>query len=338
MQLLTPEDLKKELPLSKQAEEFVQHSRLQAKAIFDRRDPRLLFIIGPCSIHNVDEALAFGKKLKELSREVEDRCMLIMRTSIEKPRTSTGWKGLVHDPHLNDSADLSHGLRLARSLFLELATTEQPIAMEFLSPTLAPYLEDLVTFGWIGARTTSSQNHRILASDLPMPIGFKNSVDGNIESAIHGVNVARHSHTYLQIDETGRIQQKKTAGNPHALVILRGSTTATNYDRESVQETLSALRQLELPPRVLIDCSHGNCSGKYYQQKEVFQSGLEQIQEGNQQILGMMLETHLEAASQKITHPISDLQPGVSITDPCLDFATMAELVQSSSSMVMSST
>ena len=341
MHLLTPAQLKYQLPLSPEIASFIEEGQKRVQKIYDRHDQRTLLIVGPCSIHNVEEGLLFGQKLKKLADEVSEKCMLVMRSSVEKPRTSGGWKGLVHDPHLNDASDLSHGLFQARSFFLELAKIGQPIAMEFLTPMLAPYFEDLITWGWIGARTSSSQIHRLLASDLPMPVGFKNSVDGNVAAAIHGVHVAKHPQTYAQIDEEGKLIAKKSKGNPYAHVILRGSNEETNFDSESVQSTLSQLRQLELTPRVIIDCSHGDARGHYFQQKEVFQNVLGQIEEGNQQILGMMIESHLEAASQKLTPLLSELQPGVSITDPCLDFASMEELVHlayDSSSMVMSST
>lgn len=339
--LRSPAQLKKELPLSVEMAGFIARSRKQVQQIYDRRDPRTLVIVGPCSIHNVDEALLFGEKLSKLASEVQESCVLIMRACIEKPRSSRGWMGLVHDPHLNDSADLAHGLFLSRSLFLELTRRQQPIAMEFLTPTLAPYFADLITWGWIGARTSSSQIHRLLASDLPMPIGLKNSCDGNISSAIHGVHVAKHAQVYAQIDEEGRLGVKKSSGNPYAHVILRGSDTETNYDSANVQATLSAMRQLELTPRVVIDCAHGNAQGHYFQQKQVFQNVMQQIAEGNRQVLGMMVESHLEPASQQLSPVVSELQPGVSITDPCLDFASVEELIYAlhhSSSTVISST
>lgn len=339
MDLISPQELKQELPLSDHGIHFLHQNRRTIENIFERRDPRLLLIIGPCSIHNVNEALEFAHKLQNLATEMKDSCFIVMRAYVEKPRTAGGWQGLVHDPYLNGSNDISQGLFLARSLLLQLAEMEMPIATEFLTPHLSPYFEDLVTWGCIGARTTSSPVHRLLASHLPMPIGFKNTVEGNIQAAINGVAVARQPHHFLHIDETGKLCHIQSKGNPFAHVVLRGATTHTNYEKESIQKTVNILRKLELPPRILIDCSHGNCQGKYFKQKEAFYSALEQIKEGNQQILGMMLESNLEASSQKIPSQLSDLQRGVSITDPCLDFSTMSDLVRSvqdSSSMVMS--
>ncbi|NGX37210.1 MAG: Phospho-2-dehydro-3-deoxyheptonate aldolase, Tyr-sensitive [Chlamydiae bacterium] len=334
MHLIPPIDLKGQYPLSRKAEEFVAKSRQLVIQILEKQDPRLLVIVGPCSIHNVEEGLEYAKQLKKLAKEVEDSCFVVMRAYLEKPRTRQGWKGIVHDPHLNGSHDISQGLAYARSFLTQLAEMGVPAATEFLTPHLAPYIEDLITWGCIGARTTSSQVHRLLASHLPMPVGFKNTVDGNISCAINGVHVARHPHMFMHICETGKLRQVKSVGNPHAHVILRGSNTGTNYNAETVQKTLTELRQLELPPRLLIDCSHGNCQGQYFKQKEVFQNVIEQIQQGNSHILGIMLESDLEAGSQKIPAHLEELQQGVSITDPCLDFSTTAELLTSVSSLM----
>lgn len=331
MHLFTPGDLKKAIPLSEEAKRFVQNSRETICSLLNRQDPRLLIISGPCSIHNVDEALLFADKLKNLAKEVEDSCFVVMRAYIEKPRTRKGWKGLVYDPHLNGSEDLSCGLTLSRTLFTELAEMGVPAALEFLTPHLANYFEDCVSWGCIGARTTTSQIHRLLASHLPLPIGFKNTVEGNIEAAIDAVDFSRHGHTFLHTDDIGKVARVKSIGNPNTHVVLRGSLLGANYDRTSVLQTLNALRRDELPPRVLIDCSHGNSQKKCFQQKEVFQSVLEQVQDGNSHIIGMMLESYLEAGSQKVLAQLSEMQVGVSITDPCLDFASTAELISSTS-------
>ena len=340
MHLQTPSDLKKEFPLSAGAACFIDETRKTLHAIYERQDPRILIIVGPCSIHDVEEGLEYARQLKELASECEEECFLMMRTYIEKPRTRNGWKGLVHDPHLNGSDDIAHGLPICRSFLCQLAEMGVPAATEFLTPHLAPYIQDLISWGCIGARTTSSQIHRLLASHLPMPIGFKNTVDGNVDCAINGVHVARVPHTFMHICDDGKVHKVKSSGNPYAHVVLRGSLSGENYNRKSVQAVLGALRQLELPPRVLIDCSHGNSLGQYFKQKEVFQDVLEQIREGNHQIIGMMLESNLEASCQKIPAQLSELQPGVSVTDSCLDLSTTIELIKSSlsSSIVMSLT
>ncbi len=339
MHLIPPIELKNLYPISDKAKSFVFKSRKCIASIFERQDPRLLIVVGPCSIHNIDEGLAYARELKILADQVKDFCHIVMRTYIEKPRTRQGWKGLVHDPHLNGSHDIETGLGLARSFLIELAEIGLPAATEFLTPHLAPYIEDLISWGCIGARTSSSQIHRFLASYLPMPIGFKNSVDGNIDCAIDGVHVARTPHCFMHICDNGKLRQVQSTGNPFSHIVLRGSNAGTNFDRVSVQKALEALRREEVPPRLLIDCSHGNCGGRYFKQKEVFQSVYEQIQEGNQLIIGMMLESNKEAGSQAIPAQLCDLQKGVSITDACIDFSSTAELISSlSSSMSMSLT
>lgn len=337
MHLSSPKDLIAEFPLSKKGADFVAESRKTITRIFDRQDPRILLIVGPCSIHNVEEALTYAQQLKELAHEVRESCFIVMRAYVEKPRTRKGWLGLVHDPHLNGSHDIAHGLTLTRGFLVQLADLGVPAGTEFLTPHLAPYIEDLISWGCIGARTSSSQTHRQLASLLKMPIGFKNTVDGNVEAAINGIHAARHPHHFMHINEMGRVYLAKSAGNPYAHVVLRGSQTGPNYDEASIQKTLSTLREQELPPRILVDCSHGNCQGQYFKQKKAFQTVLEQIQRGNHQILGMMLESNLQAGAQLIHNQLDGLQPGVSVTDPCLDYSTTAELI-SSSSVVMSLT
>ncbi|NGX38993.1 MAG: Phospho-2-dehydro-3-deoxyheptonate aldolase, Tyr-sensitive [Chlamydiae bacterium] len=338
MHLTSPIELKHLLPLSSNSQEFIREYRNQVIRILERQDNRLLIIVGPCSIHNVEEGLAYGKKIRELAREVEESCLLVMRANIEKPRTSSGWQGLVHDPYLNGSNDIDRGLYMARSLLISLAEMEVPTATEFLSPSIAPYVEDLVTWGWIGARTSSSQVHRILASSLPMPIGFKNTVDGNTTYAVNGALVAREPQTFLHIDETGTLKKTRSKGNAYTHVVLRGSNSQTNYDPQSIENTLEALRRAELPARVMVDCSHGNSQRKYFKQKEVFANVLKQIEKGNTHIIGMMLESHLEGGSQTIPKQLSDLQTGVSVTDPCLDYSSTAELIRSVKSSLFSST
>jgi 3-deoxy-7-phosphoheptulonate synthase len=336
MHLIAPKDLTEQIPLSKRGAEFVLDARKTIMRIFDRQDPRILLIVGPCSIHNVEEALTYAKALKELADEVRDSCYIVMRAYIEKPRTRKGWLGLVHDPHLNGSHDISYGLVQSRSLLVQLAEMGMAAGTEFLTPHLLPYIEDLISWGCIGARTSSSQIHRHLASSLKMPIGFKNTVDGNIEAAINGIHSARHSHHFMHICESGKLQLVKSSGNPYAHLVLRGSHNGVNYDEASVRRAVCSLREQELPPRILIDCSHGNCQGQYFLQKKAFQTALEQIQNGNQQILGMMLESNLQAGGQMIHNPLEGLQPGVSITDPCIDFATTAELIYSVSAVISS--
>jgi len=331
MQLITPKDLLQQFPLSPKAAAFITESRRAINQIFDRQDPRLLLIVGPCSIHNVEEGLIYAEKLKELATEVRDSCFLVMRAYIEKPRTRKGWLGLVHDPHLNGSHDIAHGLALSRQFLVQLAEMGVPAATEFLTPHLAPYIEDLISWGCIGARTSSSQIHRQLASLLKMPIGFKNTVEGNVEPAINGIHSARHPHMFMHINEMGKVFLAKSTGNAYAHVVLRGSQTHPNYDEASIQKAVNLLREHELPPRILVDCSHGNSQGQYYKQKQVFRTVLEQR---NPQIIGMMLESNLEAGAQLLSHQLEGLQPGISVTDPCIDFSTTSELIRSSSIVI----
>lgn len=327
MDLILPYQLKQEIPLSNKGKQWVAHSRKTASEIIKRQDERLLTIVGPCSIHSVEEATDYALQLRELAKEVSPNAFVVMRTYIEKSRTALGWKGLVHDPHLNGSEDLAHGLRTVRAFLTMLAEKEIPTACEWVTPNLTPYFDDLITYGSIGARTATSQVHRLIASSLPMPIGVKNSVDGNVHSAVKGVHVARSPHTFPHVGNSGTLELVKSRGNPHAHVVLRGAQNGTNFDKESVEETLSEMRRLEIPPRVVIDCSHGNAQGRYFQQREVFYDVLEQIESGNRQIVGVMLESHLEAGSQIVPSQLSEMQRGVSITDPCIDYSMTAELL-----------
>ena len=329
MPLFTPKELHQRFPVSKKGLSTVLNARKTINAIFERQDPRLLIVVGPCSIHNVDEGLEFARCLKALSDEVKDFAFLVMRAYIEKPRTQLGWKGLVHDPHLNGSEDIERGLELSRKLLIDLAEMGMPAATEFLTPNLAPYFEDLISWGCIGARTSSSQIHRLLASYLPMPIGFKNTLDGSIDCAANGVLFAKRPHSFLHVNENGRLTKVKSSGNSHCHIVLRGGKTGTNFSKEDIEKTLEQMRALELAPRVLIDCSHGNCQKKYFLQKEAFHSVLDQFRNGNQQILGMMLEGNLEAGAQSLPRTLEDLQAGVSITDPCLDYSETKGLIAS---------
>lgn len=326
MHLRSPYDLKKEIPLSREDKRFIADSRGTLVDILEGRDPRILLIIGPCSIHSTKEGLLFAQKLRTLADSpLAGSAFVVMRAYIEKPRTHSGWKGLVYDPHLDGSGDLRTGLAMGRQFLVDLARLRLPAATEFLTPHLVPYIEDTITWGCVGARTSSSQVHRLFASHLSMPIGFKNTVDGNIDCAIHAVAVAGAAHTFIDLNEEGRLCQVTSRGNPHTHVVLRGSLTGPNYDERSVAETLRKLREQKLPERALIDCSHGNSGGRYYAQKEAFESACAQIQQGNRRIVGMMLESNLEAGKQSLP----PYREGISVTDGCLDFSATQQLVSS---------
>jgi 3-deoxy-7-phosphoheptulonate synthase len=312
LDLPTPQELKRLLPL-RQGQ--IEEHRQTLRNILSGRDPRIALVVGPCSIHDVTTALEYARLLRECAKEVEKSCFLVMRVYAEKARTSLGWKGLLYDPHLDGSNDLYTGLFWTRELFLEIVRMGVPIATEFLDPLAASYIDDLVAWGFIGARTAASQPHRQLASWLPMPIGFKNCTEGNVEVAINGVIAARSPHTFLHVDEEGKLAITHSEGNLDTHIVLRGSQEAPNYGPSTIASVVQKLHQLRLKSRILIDCSHGNCQKDYLQQKEAFASVLEQIASGNTSIMGMMLESHLQAGN------------ALSITDPCLDWLSTQELI-----------
>lgn len=327
MTLLPPSELKKIYPLENGQKLFLDKTRKEISQILDGHDSRTLLIMGPCSIHDVKAAKEYAIQLKHLSKEVSDQFLLVMRAYYEKPRTSLGWKGFLSDPDLDHSHDLEKGLILTRQLLLELLQLEVPLAAEFLEPLSSTYFEDLISWGCIGARTSASQTHRQMASGLSMPIAFKNSTDGNIEVAIHGMIVSAQPHVYMGIDQNGQIAVRQTAGNGQGHLVLRGSDTHTNYDPVSISKALKSLKMAQLPLRLLVDCAHGNSNRNQEQQKDVFQSVIHQIVEGNPYIRGLLLESHLNAGNQPLTHNPKQLRYAVSITDPCLDWTTTEQLI-----------
>jgi 3-deoxy-7-phosphoheptulonate synthase len=327
--LPSPQEFKTLLPLSASAAQFIKQSREVAKQIVLGKDVRKALIIGPCSIHDRKSAIEYAHRFKELSLEVSRTSFLVMRVYVEKPRTSTGWKGLLYDPHLNGSFDIKTGMLWARELLLALADMQIPCATEFVDPLASLYFNDLVTWGFIGARTASSQPHRQFASALEIPIGFKNATDGNLKSAINGVLCAKDPHALMHVDDEGKLCAVQSEGNPFSHIVLRGACDFTNYDGSSVKNALENLKSNHLPERLMVDCSHGNCQKLHDKQPEAFLSVLEQIEKGNDKIFGLMLESHLESGSQPLTEDLSILKYAVSITDPCLDWKTTKELVYS---------
>ena len=322
------QDLKTQFPSTSSQQLFIEQSRQTIRRILNGQDPRLLLIVGPCSIHDIISAKDFAIQLKSLAASVSSHFFLIMRVYCEKPRTSFGWKGFLYDPLLDGSNQIQLGLEWSRQLLLDLATLEVPVATEFLDPLTAFYFDDLVTWSSIGARTSSSQTHRQLASGLSMPIGFKNGIAGNSAAAVHGVYAACQPHTYLGLHPEGSLGIVQTSGNPDTHVVLRGGDTGPNYDTTSIANVLYQLVQLNLPPRLLIDCSHQNSNKQFNLQSQVFQSVIAQIIEGNTNIKGLMLESHLLEGSQSLNQDLSTLRYGVSITDGCLDLATTTQLIQ----------
>jgi 3-deoxy-7-phosphoheptulonate synthase len=322
-----PYEFKQQFPLSSQASIFIAQSRKIAKRIIQGKDRRKALIIGPCSIHDRESALEYAHHFKKLAESVKQTCFMVMRVYIEKPRTINGWKGFLYDPHLDGSYDIKTGLLWARELLLTLAQMQIPAAAEFVDPLAALYFEDLVSWGFIGARTSASQPHRQFASARTMPIGFKNSIDGNLENAVYGVLSATNPHTSLHIDEQGKLCIVQSEGNSDSHIVLRGANDFTNYDPDSISLALEMLKRAGLPERLMIDCSHGNCQKKFDKQNDAFLSALDQIEKGNDKIFGLMLESHLESGSQPLTEDLSALKYAVSITDPCLDWKTTEELI-----------
>src|SRR3990167_1516518 len=313
--LITSFELKSKLPLLPPERLFIEKSRKQAENILRRVDDRLVIFAGPCSIHNAEVALSYAKKLKELACKVEDRIFLIMRVFLEKPRTQFGWKGFIYDPYLDGSNEIEEGLFSSRKFLLKIAALNIPVATEFLDPILASYHKDLITWGVIGARTSASQIHRQLASDLGMPIGFKNETDGLLDNAIRGALAARHPQSSIGVDEHGRVCSLKTTGNAYTHIILRGSNERTNYDLLSITQAIQKQRLFGLHSPLVIDCAHGNSQKNLKKQLDVFSSVLNQIINGNHLISGMMLESHLQEGNI------------YSITDPCIGWKMTKELI-----------
>jgi 3-deoxy-7-phosphoheptulonate synthase len=321
MPIATPAEIKAELPISERAANTVSRARSEIEAILEGRDPRLLVIVGPCSIHDPTAALDYAAQLHALRARYSRELLICMRGYFEKPRTTVGWKGLINDPHLDGSCDLGHGLRVARKLLLELAELGMPVANEALDPVMPQYLADLVSWSAIGARTTESQTHREMASGLSMPVGFKNGTDGGLSVAIHAMQASAAPHSFLGIDARGRVSIVRTSGNPYSHVVLRGGRNGPNYAEPAVRAAASALSLAGVNPRVLIDCSHDNSNKNHERQPQVASAVAEQVALGSQAVLGAMIESHLVAGRQDLV-PGRPLVYGQSITDACIDFPT----------------
>lgn len=327
--LPSPQEIRELYPLSFAAHNFLKNAQSEAKQILLGHDPRKVMIIGPCSIHDMASAVEYGKRFKELAQRVSQTCFLVMRVYVEKPRTTIGWKGMLYDPHLDGSDDIQTGLIRTRELLHVLTEMQIPCATEFVDPLSALYFEDLITWGFIGARTCASQPHRQFASQLKIPVGFKNSTDGNLLNAVQGVVSAHAPHSSMHIGMDGQVCVTRSNGNPFSHIVLRGACDFTNYDPNSVDDALEKLKRVHLPQRMLIDCSHGNSSKQFERQPAVFMAILEQMEKDNHYIFGMMLESHIGSGNQ----PISDaMQYAVSITDPCIDWETTEDLIYSADS------
>jgi 3-deoxy-7-phosphoheptulonate synthase len=320
--LPSPAEIKAELPMSAAAETTVGRSRRVLQDILDGRDPRLFVVVGPCSIHDIDAAMEYAGRLKLLARELEDVLVLVMRVYFEKPRTTVGWKGLVNDPDMDDSFHIEKGIRLARRLLLQLNEMGLPTATEALDPIMPQYFGELISWTAIGARTTESQTHREMASGLSTPVGFKNGTDGSLQVAVNALKSARQPHHFLGISQDGRSSIIQTRGNPYGHIVLRGGDGHPNYDSVHVALCEQALRDAGLPPRIVVDCSHGNSNKDPALQPLVARDCAEQVANGNRSIIGLMLESHLSAGNQKIPANLAELRYGVSVTDACIDWPT----------------
>ncbi|BBV01858.1 3-deoxy-7-phosphoheptulonate synthase [Providencia hangzhouensis] len=324
--LITPQTLADEFPISQKVAENVTASRKRIEQILSGQDPRLLVIVGPCSIHDIDAAIEYAKKLNVLRERHQDRLEIVMRTYFEKPRTVVGWKGLISDPNLDNSCQVNTGIRLARKLLIEVNQLGLATATEFLDMVTGQYIADLISWGAIGARTTESQIHREMASALSCPVGFKNGTDGNINIAIDAIRAAKAQHMFLSPDKNGQMTIYQTSGNPHGHIIMRGGKQP-NYTAGDLAAACDKLRKFELPEHLVVDFSHGNCQKIHRRQLEVARDIAEQIKDGSTAISGVMAESFLVEGTQKV---VSD-QPlvyGQSITDPCLGWEDTKQLIE----------
>ena len=309
-----PYELVNKYPINDEISKLVYGTRNEISQILHDKDDRIFVVVGPCSIHDPQSAIEYAKKLSNENKNFSENLLVIMRVYFEKPRTTVGWKGLINDPDINETYNIAKGVEMARKLLIEIAELGLPAGTEFLDPISPQYVTDFISWGAIGARTAESQIHRELASGLSCPIGIKNGTDGGLKAAIDGIQAANHSHVFLGATKEADIAMLKTAGNNDTHIILRGGKVP-NFDKESVESTLTALKEAEVNESIMIDASHGNSQKKFKQQIPVIDSICEQISDGNKNIKGVMIESHLNEGNQKITEK---LNYGQSITDACM--------------------
>ena len=320
--LITPELLKSALPMSDSIHDTLAASRKVIEDILDRQDPRVFVVVGPCSIHDPSAALEYARRLKILADELSDTLYIVMRVYFEKPRTTVGWKGLVNDPHLNDSFRIEEGLHIARKLLLDILEIGLPTSTEALDPISPQYLQDLISWTAIGARTTESQTHREMASGLSSAVGFKNGTDGGLTVATNALHSAAKAHRFLGINGQGQVSVFTTRGNAYGHIVLRGGTAGPNYDSMNIKLCEDALAKAGVSKNIMVDCSHANSSKQPELQPSVIENVANQILEGNTSIIGLMIESNLHAGNQDIPANLDDLKYGVSVTDGCIDWAT----------------
>ena len=324
----TPEEIHQRLPLCETSAANVLAGRLALQRILDREDPRLFVVVGPCSIHDPVAGLDYARRLKALSDELSDVLLLVMRVYFEKPRTTTGWKGYINDPLMDDSFKIDEGVFRARQFLLEVNALGLPAATEALDPIAPQYIGDLIAWTAIGARTSESQTHREMSSGLSTPVGFKNGTDGSVATAVNAIMSASHPHSFLGINDQGRSAIIRTRGNRYGHLVLRGGGGRPNYDSVSIALAEKALAKAGLAGNIVVDCSHANCGKQAEFQPLVVDDVLRQRVHGNRSVVGLMLESFIEAGNQPLTEDLSSLRYGCSVTDPCLDWDTTASTLR----------
>jgi 3-deoxy-7-phosphoheptulonate synthase len=333
--LLSPAFIKSELPIAEEVAQLVARTRDRIRNILEGKDRRVLVIVGPCSIHDVAAAEEYGAKLAKLRSQFQDQLEIVMRVYFEKPRTTVGWKGLINDPHLDNSYDINTGLRTARKLLLDLAEIGLPAATELLDPITPQYIADLICWTAIGARTTESQIHRQMASGLSMPVGYKNGTDGSFKAAINAMLTAKIPHHFLGINQDGLASIVTTTGNPDGHLVLRGGAVKPNYEANDIEAAVNALKQKAMNSRLMIDCSHGNSRKDYQKQVAVLNDINRQIEVGSPSIVGVMIESHLVAGNQSIPQDGKPAVYGQSITDACVNWETTETMLHSLANSVV---
>ncbi len=325
--IIAPSDLKQVFPLPLEGANFVNVSRNTIKSILRGDDKRLMVVVGPCSIHDSAIAIDYARRLSALAEKLKDQLYIIMRVYFEKPRTTVGWKGLINDPDMNGSHQISKGLGIARQLFCAITAMKLPIASEMLDPSTPPYLSDMISWGAIGARTTESQTHREMASGLSFPVGFKNGTDGTLTVATDAMAAAIHPHSFLGINHEGRSSIVQTSGNPNVHIVLRGGNDGPNYSPRDIEKTAALLADKKLPGAIMVDCSHANSFKDHTRQSEVLDNVIDQLADKPGSITGVMIESNIHAGNQPVPENISDLKYGVSITDKCVDWDTTVTML-----------
>lgn len=320
--LITPSALKADIPVSEAARATIAAGRQAIEDILERKDHRIFIVIGPCSIHDIDAAKEYAERLKALADKVSDTLLIVMRVYFEKPRTTVGWKGLINDPFMDDSFRITDGLHIGRQLLNDVAEMGLPTATEALDPISPQYLQDLIVWSAIGARTTESQTHREMASGLSSSVGFKNGTDGSLTVAINALQSVASPHRFLGINSEGEVSIITTQGNPWAHVVLRGGNGKPNYDSVSVSICEQELEAAGIPANIMVDCSHANSNKDHNLQPLVMDNVANQIVEGNRSIIGLMVESHLNGGNQKLSTNKDEMAYGVSVTDACIDWET----------------